>query len=635
MSTTEKLKKNNIKIKAFEVNCIKLYKNAEKETITTKRNKIKVQPWTTVKELKTIISNINKVHSKNIRLFFEKFELINDLSMNDYHILEKKHPKISYEIIDNDNNKENPNFEIKVYGTFPCCDSLKKIIRKISYAFALGLNPVIVEDGTSGTYKLRNPEKEIVGIFKPFDEEPFAPNNNKNNVGKFGSETFRKGILSGEGTIREVAAYILDKKDKNMENIFDVPPTTFVEISHPFFNKNNEEMLYIDEDIDNILKNGLILQFLNEKISSKKNNINVENKQPYLSTKKYNYITRKYGSLQKFIESTGVVADYSYSLFTIEEAHKIMILDFRILNCDRNDENILLIKEGKIKNTKKDFYKLIPIDHALSFPSCLKIGDYEMCWMTWSQAEQPFTKKEKEYIENINIISDMQHLNEYINLREDCWKFFRISNTILKIGAKYNLTPFEIGSLMYTLDYDKKEPSKIELIIQKTDNLCSCLKVDKRLRLFSAGSKEEKERQNKFTKINCKRTSLLEKTTSEPKKKANEDSENSSNDEYFGLKSNGKKRKKNGKSKKEKSHLSRTSSISQEIVFDSPYNELYFSHFVVFLKELIKNEYPEKAKIYEENLEIEEEKNLKNYEYNLNIIETNKDFFGEQVEGLF
>ena len=81
--------------------------------------------------------------------------------------------------------------------------------------------------------------------------------------------------------------------------------------------------------------------------------------------------------------------------------------------------------------------------------------------------------------------------------------------------------------------------------------------------------------------------------------------------------------------------MSRTSSISQEIVFDSPYNELYFSHFVVFLKELIKNEYPEKAKIYEENLEIEEEKNLKNYEYNLNIIETNKDFFGEQVEGLF
>ena len=630
MSTTEKLKKNNKKIKAFEVNCIKLYKNAEKETITTRRNKIKVQPWTTVKELKSIISDLNNIQSKNIRLFFEKFELRNDLSMNDYHILEKKHPKIFYEIID---NNEDCNFEIKVYGTFPCCDSLKKIIRKIYYAFVAGLNPILVEDGTSGTYKLRNPEKEIVGIFKPFDEEPFAPNNNKNNVGKFGSETFRKGILSGEGTIREVAAYILDKKDKNMENIFDVPPTTFVEISHPFFNKNNEEMLYIDEDIDNILKNGLILQFLNEKISSKKNNIHIDNKKPYLSSKKYNYITRKYGSLQKFIESTGVVADYSYSLFTIEEAHKIMILDFRILNCDRNDENILLIKEKK-KNNKKDFYKLIPIDHALSFPSCLKIGDYEMCWMTWSQAEQPFTKKEKEYIENIDIISDMQRLNENINLREDCWKFFRISNTILKIGAKYDLTPFEIGSLMYTLDYDKKEPSKIELIIQKTDNLCSCLKVDKRLRLFSAGCKEEtepEERKNKFTKIHTKKkTSLLERTTSEPKKKANEDNDNSSNDEYSGLKSNGNKKE---KQKKEKLQLSRASSISQEIVFDSPYNELYFSHFIVFLKELIKNEYPEKAKIYEENLEIEEEKNLKNYEYNLNIIETNKDSIGEEDEG--
>ena len=101
------------------------------------------------------------------------------------------------------------------------------------------------------------------------------------------------------------------------------------------------------------------------------------------------------------------MADYSYSLFTVEEAHKIMILDFRILNCDRNDENILIQKK-RISNEdseeEKKYYKLVPIDHALSFPSCLEIEDFNICWMSWKQANIPFTKELKDYIESINII---------------------------------------------------------------------------------------------------------------------------------------------------------------------------------------------------------------------------------------
>ena len=37
--------------------------------------------------------------------------------------------------------------------------------------------------------------------------------------------------------------------------------------------------------------------------------------------------------------------DYGSSLFSIEEVHKIAILDIRILNCDRNEENILVKKK--------------------------------------------------------------------------------------------------------------------------------------------------------------------------------------------------------------------------------------------------------------------------------------------------
>ena len=67
-----------------------------------------------------------------------------------------------------------------------------------------------------------------MAIFKPIDEEAFAPNNPRNNVGIFGSPGFRQGVLSGELTVREVAAYLLDK-----DHFSGVPATSLVELSHP------------------------------------------------------------------------------------------------------------------------------------------------------------------------------------------------------------------------------------------------------------------------------------------------------------------------------------------------------------------------------------------------------------------
>ena len=36
----------------------------------------------------------------------------------------------------------------------------------------------------------------------------------------------------------------------------------------------------------------------------------------------------------------------------------------------------------------------------------------------------------KKYIENIDIIADMESLSKVIKLRENCWKIFRVSNII-------------------------------------------------------------------------------------------------------------------------------------------------------------------------------------------------------------
>ena len=576
----------SVKSSILKVSQISFMKEKQKDN---KSFEIKYYPWTGVNEIRSQIASKNSVPPKNLRLFFKNEELLYNLKMIDYGIPFQKHPEIFYEVFSYKND-----YSLEIYGSFPCPSTLEKIINQALSGFAKGLKPKLLEDGTSGVYQIRNVDKEVIGIFKPFDEEPNAPNNQKGYANSFGSKSFREGILSGEATIREEATYLLDSFHADIFK-FDVPATTFVELSHKAFKINMDEMSTMKND-DYAKKNSIIKRFLFENLRGKKgteentNNI-------FINNGKYNYIPKKYGTLQKFINSTGVVADYSYSLFTVEEAHKIMILDFRILNCDRNDENILLQKKSKKSDDK--FYKLIPIDHALSFPSCLEIGDFDICWMSWSQAEVPFTKKEKEYIESINIIEDMKKLNSYIYLRPECWKYFRISNTVLKVCTKYNLTPFEIGSLLYHFDYDYKTPSKIKLIVEKTEKISIPLDLGRRVRLLSFEGKkpqknlkneniiENKKRVNSFYRKDRKgRKSFLNSTTSAPKYGDNE---------YSGLRAE--KEEDNGKKRK----VSSKKNSENENDFDSPFKQLYFQNFVMFLEELIKTEYPEKAKLYEES----------------------------------
>jgi hypothetical protein len=55
-----------------------------------------------------------------------------------------------------------------------------------------------------------------------------------------------------------------------------------------------------------------------------------------------NGVAQKVGSLQRFVKSKGPIEDFSSSLFSVDEVHKIAVLDLRILNLDRNGCNILV-----------------------------------------------------------------------------------------------------------------------------------------------------------------------------------------------------------------------------------------------------------------------------------------------------
>ena len=90
------------------------------------------------------------------------------------------------------------------------------------------------------------------------------------------------------------------------------------------------------------------------------------------------------GSLQQFVTSEGPIENYSSNLFSADEIHKIAVLDMRMFNLDRNTENILVQHAG-------DQYRLVPIDHGLCLPDTLEINSYEIAWLGYDQAEQPFS----------------------------------------------------------------------------------------------------------------------------------------------------------------------------------------------------------------------------------------------------
>lgn len=94
----------------------------------------------------------------------------------------------------------------------PCAARLtySSKIAEVEKGFSKGYCPKLTDDGTSGCYMLRGKDRKPVAVFKPIDEEQFAPNNPRDFRGPFGSHTFRPGVISGESTTREIAAYLLD-----------------------------------------------------------------------------------------------------------------------------------------------------------------------------------------------------------------------------------------------------------------------------------------------------------------------------------------------------------------------------------------------------------------------------------------
>ncbi|ETV82108.1 hypothetical protein, variant 1 [Aphanomyces astaci] len=327
--------------------------------------KLVMKPWACVKDMKDRLQAMFGIPTAAQQLYYKGTELANPRNLVQCGLYADK---VVVDLVLSANGRQNRAnmFTIHPYGNHVFPRSIMKAAHLAMQGLALGFTPELAMDGTGGTYFLKDPAQRKIVCFKPQNEEPFGPCNPRGFVGSLGEAGFRKGVLSGEACEREVAAFLLDK-----DHFASVPATTLAEIKHPAFkNSDSGNVVY------------------------------------------------KMGSLQEFVRHDDVASDLSPSLFTPHQVHKIVLLDMRLVNTDRNDGN-LLVRRRRLPDGKAE-HELIPIDHGYSIPDTIEIAWCDWCWYNWPQLKVPLSDVDRQYILNLNVELEIQNVLTHVPLRPAC-----------------------------------------------------------------------------------------------------------------------------------------------------------------------------------------------------------------------
>jgi hypothetical protein len=181
-------------------------------------------------------------------------------------------------------------------------------------------------------------------------------------------------------------------------------------------------------------------------------------------------LIKKFGSFQEYVHAECTMDDLSPSKISVEEVHKIAILDIRIMNADRNVANIMCQRIPE----DPDHFRLIPIDHGYSLRSVCDVAWFDWCWLDWPQTKEPLGKKAREYVLNLDIDEDVRLLKERLGMGDDVLDYYRVSCMILKSGVKAGLTLYEIASgILCRTDPSGEAPSKLETLTSVAGELAT------------------------------------------------------------------------------------------------------------------------------------------------------------------
>lgn len=423
----------------------------------TKKRSITVRSWSTVKDVKDTIKELIHVPTKSQRLYFGPLlasggDLPNHRTLHDAGIYrsgetllleiqgknQQHRSSIGGSTSTGTFSPRNPNAnDVTVFPSMSHCTSkpLRNLVQQARRGFAVGLKPEFVLDGSGGTYFVHDARKNKIAVFKPADEEPYAENNPRGYIQEPGlSLCMREGVVPGEACIREVAAFLLDH-----DSFSGVPLTTLAEARHPAFNTNGSRL--------SVAAGGACIGSHSITPSSD------------VSTKK------KVGSFQEFVRAENTMDDISTSKISVEQVHKIAILDIRIMNADRNSANLL------VRRLTDDSLELVPIDHGYCLRPVCDVSWMDWCWLDWPQLKQPLSEYHKKYIASLDIEADAQLLRDQLNIGQEAIDYFRASSALLKAGVKAGLTLYDIALLCCRNDNLAEVPSMMENLFSMASEL--------------------------------------------------------------------------------------------------------------------------------------------------------------------
>jgi hypothetical protein len=324
----------------------------------------------------------------------------------------------------------------------------KNIVKNITLGMNRRLNPIRISDGVCGSYYLLNQYKNKEAIFKPKHEELFAPLNPKGFIDNLGTEVHMSGVRSGEMYLREAAAYLMDER-----GIFDVPETFLGVIQHPFFKNSHKkrDIMSISHYIPDLLMgDSTSIELIQENSNDHFNRMNLK-----ITNK-----TARVGSIQKKIKNCRTISNISIEKISAFEIQKIALLDMRMLNTERNEENILYKKHKKI-------LKLIPVDNGKSLGRMLKIMKSDLIWTSYPQIHLPLDPRLVKYVKELKPKLTTQKLSKRLGLDLETLNLVRKSEMFLKMCVEKKMTIFEMSELFYRKNINEK--SSLEKIIESVD----------------------------------------------------------------------------------------------------------------------------------------------------------------------
>lgn len=329
------------------------------------------------------------------------------------------------------------------------------MVRRAMHGFKAQQEPSAPREGMGGTYFLADDSGHKVGIFKPCDEEPLAPNNPKGWAGRaMGAPGMKPSVRVGEAALREVAAYLLDHG-----GFAGVPPAALVLCRHPMLNYK-VKMPKIESLMDISAAARCAGDGSAGGLAHALTRCAISDPAPATSAAAAadqdewsSHLAGpalpggyKLGSFQAFAAHIGDANDLAPSQFSAENVHRIGILDIRLLNCDRHAGNLLVAERGTAaaavpavtdsgtQSLPADaLRRLVPIDHGFALPEALEEPYFE--WQYWPQTNVPFSAEVREYVAGLNAQEDIATLRQQIPaLRLECLRCLEVT-TLVRSGT--------------------------------------------------------------------------------------------------------------------------------------------------------------------------------------------------------